>query len=248
MRFNIDARPRALRLAGIAVAVMLALALPGRAGARVETETRFLEFDARAGILAYEMTVRNLGSLPVSFVELSAEPACVEGPLATTDLAKEERVTRRFTFRMAEGKLVFHPRFTLAYTDHEGERHRIETGQSPLVANIDFESVDLATGEVVLQLDLSNPGRESLLFLELWSENPALPDGRIAIGDLAPGERIVRAVDYRFPPGERLFNPTLHVSFHAFETEGTRYHRKFFTVLQPRLDRVEAALNTRDTR
>lgn len=245
MSIDVKARTLAARFARIAVTGALMLTLPGLAGARVETETRFLEFDARAGILAYELTVRNLGSLPVAFVELSAEPSCVEGPLEVSDLAKEHRATRRFTFRMPEGELVFQPRFTLAYTDHEGERHRIESRQSPLVTSIDFESVDLATGEVALRLDFMNPGRESLLFLELWSENPGLEAGRIAIGDLAPGERITREIPYRLPPGEQLFNPTLHVSFHAFETEGTRYHRKFYTILQPRLDRVEEALLAR---
>jgi hypothetical protein len=216
------------------------------ASARVETSTRFLEFDQQAGIIAYELTLRNLGSLPVSFVNLSAEPSCLEGPLEVSDLVKEQQVSRRFTFAMAENEFLFQPLFSLGYTDHEGERHSIETSQSPLNVNVDFAAVDLATGEVALKLVLSNFSRESLLFVEIWSESPQLPEDRISLGDLAPGEQITDEILFRLPPGEMLFNPTLHLSYHAFETEGTRFHRKFYTILQPRLDRVAEALAERE--
>ena len=106
--------------------------------------------------------------------------------------------------------------------------------------------MDLATGEVALKLVLSNFSRESLLFVEIWSESPQLPEDRISLGDLAPGEQITDEILFRLPPGEMLFNPTLHLSYHAFETEGTRFHRKFYTILQPRLDRVAEALAERE--
>lgn len=215
------------------------------AGARVETTTRFLELDQKSGILAYELTVRNLGSLPVDAVRLECEPASLEGPLSVTVLAKEEQANRRFTFRMPEQKLIFQPRFKLTYTDNEGERHVRESEQSPLVLGVDFGAVDVARGLVTLKLDLLNTGQESLLFVELWSENPGLPVGKLAIGDLAPGTTRQQLVDFSLPPGELLFNPTLHVSFHAFEAEGTQFHRKFYTIVQSRLDRVEAALAER---
>ncbi len=214
--------------------------------ARVETSMRFLEFDQQAGIVAYELTLRNLASLPVSFVSLSAEPACLEGPLELSDLVKKQQVSRRFTFTMPESEFIFQPRFNLNYTDYDGERHRIETSQSQLNVNVDFAAVDLATGEVALKLILGNLGSEDLLFLEIWSENPPLPEDRIALGDLGPGERLVDEILFRLPPGELLFNPTLHLSYHAFETDGTRFHRKFYTILQPRLDRVAEALTKSD--
>ncbi len=227
---------------------LTALMLIGTANvsARVETSTRFLEFDQLAGIVAYELTLRNLGSLPVSFVNLSTIPACLEGPLELSDLVKEQQVSRRFTFSMPDNEFIFQPRFSLEYTDHEGERHSIETSQSPLNVDVDFAAVDLATGEVGLKLILGNLGRENLLFLEIWSENPPLPEDRIALGDLGPGERLTEEIQIRINPGELLFNPTLHLSYHAFETDGTRFHRKFYTILQPRLDRVAEALAKRN--
>ncbi len=230
---------------GLALAALILLAC-GDAAARVETTTRFLEYDQQAGIVAYEMTLRNLGSLPVSFVSLTAEPGSLEGPLDVSDLVKEQQASRRFTFRMPEGKFIFQPRFSLAYTDHEGQRHHVETKQSPLQMNIDFASVDVAAGEVSLKLHLGNLGTESLLFLEIWSENPPLPGGRIALGDLAPTENRQEEIDIQLTPGEKFFNPTLHFSFHAFETDGTQFHRKFYTILQPRLDRVAEALAERE--
>lgn len=232
---------------GIAAGVVLlaGLAIATSAGANVETHTRFLEFDQRGGILAYELTVRNVGSLPVGNVVLSSLPECLEGSLAVMDLAKEEQVSRRFTFQMPEGKLIFQPRFQLAFNDNEGERHRIASRQSPLILSADFAEVELSQGRVVLKLELMNPGEESLLFLELWSENPELLQGRVKLGDLATGKSLSRRFEYSLPVGEVLFNPTLHVSFHAFEADGTRIHRNFYTILQPRLDRVEEALAAR---
>ncbi len=230
---------------GLALTMLLLLGAAS-VSARVETSTRFLEFDQQAGIVAYELTLRNLGSLPVSFVNLSAEPACLEGPLELSDLIKEQQVSRRFTFTMPDNEFIFQPRFSLYYTDHEGERHSIETNQSPLNVNVDFAAVDLATGEVALKLILGNIGRENLLFLEIWSENPTLPDDRISLGDLGPGERLIEEILIRIRPGEQLFNPTLHLSYHAFVPEGARFHREFYTILQPRLDRVAEALAKRN--
>jgi len=204
---------------------------------------RFLEFDGPAGLLAYEVTLRNLSSLPVSAITLSAEPASLEGPLRVNDLSPEQQISRRFSFAMPAGSQLFQPRFSLEYRNFEGERIVVAPDRSPLLTSIDFVVVDLAAGRVRLRVDFQNPSAESLLFLELWSENPSLADGTLPLGDLGPGERRSQEFELSVPPGTLLFNPTLHISFHAFHADGTRLHRNFMTLLQPRLDRVAAALS-----
>lgn len=203
---------------------------------------RFLEFDAPAGLLAYEVTLRNLSSLPVSAVTLTAEPACLEGPLAIDDLSPEQQISRRFSFAMPAASQLFQPRFSLEYRNFEGERIVVAPERSPLLTSVDFVAVDLAAGRVRLRVDFQNPGTESLLFLEFWSENPGLSEGTRALGDLAAGARLSEEYDFSVPPGSLFFNPTLHFSYHAFQAEGTRLHRNFVTLLQPRLDRVAEAL------
>lgn len=232
----------------LGAASFLALALGfadpavGFTPARIETTMRFLEFDAPAGRLAYEITLRNLSSLPVSAVTLTAEPACLEGTLAINDLAPEQQVSRRFSFAMSPDSQLFQPRFSLEYRNFEGERIVVAPERSPLLTSVDFVAVDLAAGRVSLRVDFQNPGTESLLFLEFWSENPGLTEGTVSVGDLAAGEQRSQVCDFDVAPGSVLFNPTLHISYHAFQAEGTRLHRNFVTLLQPRLDRVAEVL------
>lgn len=203
---------------------------------------RFLEFDGPAGRLAYEVTLRNLSSLPVSAVTLTAEPTSLEGPFRVNDLAPEQQISRRFSFAMPAGSPLFQPRFALEYRNFEGERIVVAPDRSPLLTSIDFVVVDLAAGLVRLRADFQNPSAESLLFLELWSENPGLDEGTVSLGDLGPGERRSQEFELSVPPGTLLFNPTLHISFHAFRADGTRLHRNFMTLVQPHLDRVAEAL------
>jgi len=210
--------------------------------ARVETTVRFLEFDGPAGRLAYEVTLRNLSSLPVSAVLLTADPPCLEGPFAAADLAPEEQRSRRFTFAMPEAGQIFQPRFSLEYRNFEGERIAVAPERTPLLTSVDFVAVDLAAGRVRLRVDFQNPGIESLLFLEFWTEHPCLAEDTVPLGDLAAGQHLSREFDFEVPPGTLLFNPTLHISYHAFHAEGTRLHRSFLTLLQPQLDRVAEAL------
>jgi len=236
---------------GAAGALLLVALGAGAAGGlsptRVETSMRFLEYDAPRAHLAYELTLRNLSNLPVSSLVLTAEPGCMEGPFAVSELAREEQASRRFTFAMPPGTLVLQPRFDLEYTNFEGERVRVPASRPPLQTSVDFVAVDLDSGRVELRVDLQNPGAEGLLFLELWTENPSQAVGTLRLGDLGPGERRSLDLQFALPPGELLFNPTLHFSYHAFQAEGTRLHRSFTTLLQPRLDRVAAALRDQST-
>lgn len=242
-RYPLKPLPRRLCAAllpclGLGIAASAAAFAP----ARIETSVRFLEFDAPAGLLAYEVTLRNLSSLPVSAITLTAEPICLEGPLRVNDLDPEQQISRRFSFAMPSGSQLFQPRFSLEYRNFEGERIVVAPDRSPLLTSVDFVAVDLDAGRVRLRADFQNPSAESLLFLELWSENPSLDDGTAPLGDLGPGERLSQEFELSVPPGTLLFNPTLHVSFHAFHADGTRLHRNFMTLLQPRLDRVAEAL------
>jgi len=241
--------PRCIARVGSLLALCLACS-PGSAlglsPTHVETSLRFLEYDATRGLLAYEVTLRNLSSLPVSSLELSASPPCLEGPFAVGDLAREQQASRRFTFPMQSDAQLLQPRFDLAYTNFEGERIRVPATRPPLLTSVDFAAVDLAAGQVRLRVELHNPGAEGLLFLELWSENPGLAEGTLRLGDLAPGQRLSLELPFAVAPGDLLFNPTLHFSYHAFLAEGTRLHRSFTTLLQPRLDRVAAALEAAD--
>jgi hypothetical protein len=224
---------------------LLAIGASGASGlspTRVETSMRFLEYDAPRALLAYEVTLRNLSNLPVSSVVLTALPACLEGAFAPGDLAREEQASRRFTFPLPSGEHVLQPRFELAYTNFEGERIHVPPTRSALLTNVDFTAVDLEAGIVTLRVSVQNPGADGLLFIELWVENPSLAEGTLELGDLAPGQRLSREVQLKVAPGDVLFNPTLHFSYHAFQAEGTRLHRSFTTLLQPRLDRVAAAL------
>ena len=235
----------------VAWTVAVLMALPGlgavrtasaESSSRVETTTRFVQYDEVQGLLAYEFTLRNVGSLPVSAVRLSTDPPCLEGPLEVGDLGREQQVGRRFTFKIDAQRRVFQPRFELQYTDYEGQRITVAPDRSPLILEVDFAAVDLATGRVSLRVDLNNLGTDNLLFLDLWSENPTLTEGDLALGDLEPGQSLSREVHFQLDPGERYFNPTLHLSFHALKAEGSRLHRRFYTIVQPQLDKVAAAL------
>ena len=230
--------------------LIVALGAGGASGlspTHVETSMRFLEYDAPGALLAYELTLRNLSNLPVASLVLTAEPACVEGPFAVGELAREEQASRRFTFPMPAGSQVLQPRFDLEYTNFEGERIRVPASRPPLLTSVDFAAVDLETGQVSLRVDLQNPSEEGLLFVELWVENPGLAEGTLRLGDLGPGQRLSLELPLALPPGELFFNPTLHFSYHAFRAEGTRLRRSFVTLLQPRLDHVAAALAGQST-
>jgi len=238
--------PPASRLMAALFCALFALALGASAPrATVETSMRFLEYDHTQGLLAYEITVRNLGGLPVSHVFLSTDPPALEGTFELSDLAKEERSSRRFTFRMPAETLLFQPRFLLAYTDYEGERIRIEQERPYLAVTVDFVECDLAAGKVAMSIALSNPNPEPVIFLELRSENPPLLGGTTGLGDLGPGDSASYIVHFSVEPDERFFNPTLYLDYHAFHSEGTRIHRSFYTILQPDLGRIEAALSAR---
>ena len=235
----------------VAWTVAVLMALPGlgavrsasaESSSRVETTTRFVQYDEVQGLLAYEFTLRNVGSLPVSAVRLSTDPPCLEGPLEVGDLGREQQVGRRFTFKIDAQRRVFQPRFELQYTDYEGQRITVAPDRSPLILEVDFAAVDLATGRVSLRVDLNNLGTDNLLFLELWSKNPTRTEGDLALGDLEPGQSLSREVHLPLDPGERYFNPTLHLSFHALKAEGSRLQRRFYTIVQPQLDKVAAAL------
>jgi hypothetical protein len=244
--------PKILAAAPRAAAAVLLLAIgavraDGLSPTRVETSMRFLEYDAPRALLAYELTLRNVSNLAVSSVVLTAEPPCLEGPFELADLAREEQASRRFTFPMPADRQVLQPRFELAYTNFEGERIHVPPARSPLMTSVDFAAVDLETGRVSLRVDIQNPGADGLLFIKLWVENPSLAEGTLELGDLGPGERLSREFQLTLAPGELFFNPTLHFSYHAFQAEGTRLHRSFTTMLQPRLDRVAAALAAKAT-
>ncbi|MBN2172142.1 MAG: hypothetical protein JW819_12555 [Candidatus Krumholzibacteriota bacterium] len=242
-------RPLAAFAAASLAMLLLASAFPpARAGdpnAGVEAVPRFLEYDGNEGILSYEITVRNLGSLPVNHITLATEPESLEGSFALDDLGPEASALRRFTFRIDEGTNLFQPRFLLSYTDSEGERIRPDTGRSPLAASIDFAACDVAEGRVTLHFTLTNPHAEPMLFLELYTENPHLTDGTRFLGDLGPGATLEVDIPFRLPAGERLFNPTCYLRYHAFLTEGTRIHRLFYTLLETDLRQVEQALAKR---
>jgi len=242
-------RPHAALVAFSLAAFLLAgVSPPARAGdpdAGVEAVPRFLEYDGVEGILSYEITVRNLGSLPVSHVTLAADPESVEGPFALSDLGPEASALRRFTFRIDADTDIFQPRFRLTYTDAEGERIRSDAARSPLAASIDFAECDVAAGRVSLHFTLTNPNAEPLLFLELYTENPRQPEGARFLGDLGPGATLEFDIPFRLPAGERFFNPTCYLRYHAFLAEGTRIHRLFYTLLETDLREVEAALADR---
>lgn len=238
-------RPLAAALAAVLIAGSAPPAAAGDPDAGVEAVPRFLEYDGDAGILSYEITVRNLGSLPVSNITLESVPGSEEGVFALVDLGPEASALRRFTFRVDEDTDIFQPRFLLSYTDFEGERIRSDAGRTPLAASIDFAACDVAAGRVTLRFTLTNPHAEPLLFLELYAENPRLSDGDLFLGDLGPGATLEVDVPFRLPPGERFFNPTCYLRYHAFHTEGTRIHRLFYTLLETDLRDVEAALARR---
>jgi hypothetical protein len=88
-----------------------------------------------------------------------------------------------------------------------------------------------------------NIGDEPLLFLELRSENPSFAAGALDLGDLRSGESMTQIIEFELPPGDRFFNPTLHLSYHALYSKGTRLIRNFYTFVQSDLRRVEAALS-----
>jgi len=230
------------------LAALLVLAMAAPAGAKdesrgsVETQTRFLEYDALSGRLAYEVTVRNLGQLPVSFVELRSDPACQEGPFMVDDLGRGQSASRVFSFAMGREQQILHPRFELAFTDYEGERLRVLPQESLVAASVDFSYCDVATGWTDMAFSLTNTSPEPLLFLELRSENPSLSTGKLEAESLGPGKTVTWTLEYQLEPGETVFNPTLHLDYHQFGPTGTDQRRSFFTFLQPDLRRVEKAL------
>jgi hypothetical protein len=236
---------RARRWAMLGMAAALVLAAPEQAPAEVETLTQFLEYDQAQGVIAYKVVLRNRGSLPVRGIKLDVDPPCREGAWELSELSKEEVGTRQFSFDLPAGQLIFQPRFSLAYTDNEGERVEIAPGQSRLATTMDFTACQVATGRVTVRFTFTNPGEEPLLFLELSSENPRLAEGSLELGDLKPGETIQKDIEFQLQPGERIFNPTVHLLYHAFYSQGTRIHRSFYTFLQPDLQRVEDALAAR---
>ncbi|MCP4546445.1 MAG: hypothetical protein GY835_08285 [bacterium] len=244
-----DAPTRVVLRMALVLFFTLFMFMPGsqvQASGRVETLSRFLEYDQTQNILVYEITLRNLEQLPVSDIELTALPACEEGILEVNELRKEQRVSRRFTFKIEPGKSLFQPRFRLEYTKQDGERVYIEPSKSHIAVSIDFSHVDVAKGLVALKLSITNPNEESLIFIELKTENPKIEEGTMTLGDLKPGCSIHKEILFRTTPGDAFFNPTLYLNYHAFQTSGTKFHRNFYTVLQSDLNRVEAALKERN--
>ena len=236
--------PSAIR--GILIAMtMLApsLAFAGNSiGSNVETHTRFLEFDTSTGNLVYEVSIRNLGNLPVSYLDLESDPISLEGTFSVDELGRGDWARRRFSFKLNPGQLVLQPRFTLGFTSYDGERIKSEEERSSLVANADFSFCDVTTGWVDMVFTLTNLGEDPLLFLELRSENPELPKGLIEHESMSPGESVSWTIEFQLEPGDTFFNPTLYLSYHSFGVSGTRLQKKFFTFIQKDLRKVEEAL------
>jgi len=211
----------------------------------VETQTRFLEFDDSTGSLAYEVSIRNVGNLPISDLELDSEPTSLEGRFSVDELTAGSWARRRFSFRLEPKQRIFQPRFFLAFTNDEGERIKSENERSPLAANVDFTYCDVATGWVDMVFTLTNLGEDPLLFLELRSENPPLSEGPLERKSLGPGESLSWTLEYQIEPGDIFFNPTLHLRYHSFSVSGTRLQKKFYTFLQKDLRKVQEALAAR---
>ncbi len=208
----------------------------------IETQTRFLEYDASRGSLVYEVSLRNVGNLPVSYIDLDSDPPSLEGTFSVDELTTGDWAHRRFSFELKKGQQIFQPRFRLAFTDYEGERIKSEEERSPLVANVDFSYCDIATGWVDMVFTLTNLGEEPILFLELRSENPGLPQGVIEHDSISPGDSFSWTLEFQLEPGDTFFNPTLYLSYHSFSVSGTRLKKKFFTFLQSDLSKVQEAL------
>jgi hypothetical protein len=208
----------------------------------VETQTRFLEYDQASGSLVYEVSIRNVGRLPVSYIDLESDPPSLEGKFSVDELSSGKWAHRRFSFQLKKGQQVFQPRFRMAFTDYEGERIKSEEERSPLAANVDFSYCDLATGWVDMVFTLSNLGEEPILFLEMRSENPSLPQGVIEHESLSSGESMSWTLEFQLEPGDTFFNPTLYLSYHSFSASGTRLKKKFFTFLQSDLQKVQDTL------
>ncbi len=215
---------------------------------QIETSTRFLEFDETAGLIAYDVSLRNLGNLPVSFIELGAEPASLEGPLELSDLGKGQMISRRFSFQLSPESHLFQPRFRLGYTDFEGQRIEIKPEKRLHALTIDFTSCDIASGQIEMELSILNISPEPLIFVELKAEHPQLVGGTLALGDLKVGTQLTKKLMFQVSPGETFFNPTIYLTYHAFQAELTKRHRSFTTILQPDLRRIETALQTRQGR
>jgi len=214
----------------------------------VETRTRFLEYDAGRSSLIYEVSLRNVGNLPVSYIELDSDPASIEGSFSVDELGSGDWAKRRFSFKLAPRQKIFQPRFVVAFTDYEGQRIRSEEERSTLAANVDFSYCDVNTGWVDMIFTLTNLGDEPLLFLELRSENPRLPQEFIEKESLSPGEEASWTLEFQLEPGETLFNPTLYLEYYAFGVSGTRLQKKFFTFLQEDLRKVQNALADRESK
>jgi hypothetical protein len=211
--------------------------------ASVETLSRFLEYDQTQRLLVYEISLRNLGSLPVRRVLLESEPSAREGALKINELVKEKPFTGRLSFELPEGLQIFQPRLILSYSNHEGERIREAQDRPTLIPSTEFLACDLDSGWVEMRLSLTNPNPDPVIFLELRSENPPLdPPGTLELGDIQQGCTLSCDLRFRIDPGQRFFNPTLHISYHAYLAESTRLHRNFYTLLLPDLGRLESAL------
>ena len=92
---------------------------------------------------------------------------------------------------------------------------------------------------------MCNRSKNPVLFLELRSENPSIAEGSLKAESLTPGETQTWVLEYQLDPGERFFNPTLHLDFHVFQSWGMESRRTFTTFLQPDLRKVESALGDR---
>jgi hypothetical protein len=231
----------------LALATLLAPTTVSAVTSHVETVTRFLEYNHRDGLMSYEISLRNLESLTISDIELESTPVSLEGAFSLRELKKGERGNRQFTFHIPSGNTLFQPRFKLAYTKQGGERVYVDPGEkSQILVNIDFRDVSLEQGRVDLLLSITNPNKESLVFMELKSENPDLAAGTITLDDLSTGESLEEIISFEIKPGEQFFNPTLYLSYHAFHTSGTKRHRNFYTIIQPDLSRVERLLLDRN--
>lgn len=225
----------------LAVGAVQAFAQAGSKGS-VETSVRLLEYDADRGTLIYDVSLRNLGRLPVTFVHLDSDPASEHGPLELLELRRGQIHSHRFSFQLQEDQFLFRPVFKLEFTDAEGRRVRENTSDAHLTCNVDFATCDVKAGVVTLDLSVSNVADDPMLFMELTCENPPLAGDMMELGDVSPGETIYTQVTLQLSPGSLFFHPTLHISYYAFDVKGAFRFKSFITMLQPDLRKVEREL------
>jgi len=239
--------PRAASIPMFALSLLIAAGASAGESSKgsLETTTQFLEYRADESLIVYELTMRNVGNLPLSYIALDSEPASVEGAFLVDELGSGGTAKRTFSFLLEPEQRVFQPRFRAVFTDHDGERILSEEERSPLATNIDFSYCDVNAGWLDMDFTLSNLGDEPLLFLVLRSENPPLSGESLKLDSLGPGEGHRWTLEFQLEPGETLFNPTLHLEYYAFGVSGTRLQKKFFTFLQEDLRKVEMALAER---